>query len=409
MLRRWRTFGWLAALLCCCAAPMLACSVGQTSASATTTAASGATATSGPAPCATHATTTALAWVTGQQVTGKIPASASATPLSHFVYPLGIQDEGAVGNAPQLTFMAFAPDATRLAVAVTQVVPFHTEYNPYIVDTSTHAVTHVPLPAPIDVPSEDTPRRLFAWANTHTLLIFTGSSVQRYDITTNTLSALPGITGAVEGVVRCSTLFYSAYPGLNTVSSPVVSEQIIRYNLTTSSQIGSPITIGNAGTWGGAEGHVEYGGWDVSSDGAHLAYQNLSLTETAGNGGLNESSHWFAANADGSGATSILPSATANTMAYVSISPDGSHVAVTNANPTPNVLSGPLSGGATRFYDSPSGYSQIAWSADSSGFYAGTSSDPFSPVAVALYPIGAGGHATGSTSVAGASAPASLP
>ncbi len=407
MRNRWRAYGQLAALLCCCATTMLACSAGGPAASATPP--PGATATSGPPPCATHATTTALAWVVGQQVVGKVPASASATTVSHFVYPLGIPDEGAVGNAPQLTFMAFAPDAAHLAVAVAQFVPFQTEYDPYIVDTATHAVTRIPLATSINVASEDTPHRLFAWADTHTLIIFTASSAQRYDLTTNTLTPLPGISGAVEGVVRCSTLFYSAYPGLNSASNPVVSEQLNRYDLTTSAPIGAPITIGNAGTWGGGEGHVEYGGWDVSPDGAHLAYQSLALTETAGGGGLNESSHWYTANVDGSGATSILPSATANAMAYVSISPDGAYVAVTNANPTPNVLSGPLAGGATRFYDSPSGYSQLAWSADSSGFYAGTSGDPFTPGAIALYPIGAGGHATGSTAVAGANAPASLP
>lgn len=410
MPRRLRGYFRLVVLLCGCVAPLLACSVGgQTLASSTATTGPGGTATPAAPTCATHATTSALAWVAGNQVVGKVPTTATATTLSHFVYPLGIPDENAVGNAPKLTFMAFAPDAAHLAVAVTQFVPFHAEYDPYIVDTSTHAVTRVPLSSPIDVPSEDTPRRLFAWADTHTLLIFAPSITQRYDITTNTLSTVPGITGAVEGVVRCSTLFYSAFPGMNTVSNPVVAERLNRYNLTTSSPVGSPITIGNAGTWGGAEGHVEYGGWDVSADGAHIAYQRLTLTETAGNGGLNESSHWFAANADGSSATAILPSATANSMAYVSISPDGAHVAVTDANPTPNVLSGPIAGGATRFYDSPSGYTQIAWSADSSGFYAGTSSDPFSPTAIALYPIGPGGHASGGTAVAGANMPTSLP
>jgi len=347
--------------------------------------------------------------VVGQQVVGKVPASASATTLSNFAYPLGIPDEGAVGNAPQLTFMAFAPDAAHLAVAVTQVVPFQTEYDPYIVNIATHAVTRIPLSSAIHVASEDTPHRLFAWADAHTLIIFTQSSAQRYDLTTNTLTPLPGITGAVEGVVRCSTLFYSAFPGLNGVSSPVVPEQINRYNLTTSSPIGAPINIGNAGTWGGAEGHVEYGGWDVSPDGAHLAYQRLTLTATAGNGGLNESSHWYSASADGSGATSILPSATANTMAYVSISPNGADVAVTNANPAPNVLSGPLAGGPTRFYDSPSSTTQIAWSADSAGFYADTSASAFSVGNVTLYPIGVGGHSTGATAIASANAPVSLP
>ena len=88
-------------------------------------------------------------WVQAKQVLGRIPASAATATLSNFVYPLGIQDENAVGNAPTPTLIAVAPDAHHLAVAITQYVPFSVEFNPYIVDTSTHAVTKVPLAHPI--------------------------------------------------------------------------------------------------------------------------------------------------------------------------------------------------------------------------------------------------------------------
>lgn len=373
--------------------------------------ASGATPSPTPIPCGTQATGSALVWVHSQQVVGRIPASAATATISNFVYPLGIQDENAVGNAPTPTFIAAAPDARHLAVAVTQYAPFLVEDNPYIVDTSTHVVTKVPLPHPVTSAQEDQPHRVFAWADTHTLIIFQGANAaaQSYDLNTNTLTPLAGTDGAIEGVVRCSTLFYMTYTGINPSSNPVVPEQLHRYDLAAHAAIGAPITIGTAGTWGGAEGQIFFGGWDVSADGAHIAYQKLTTTVTGGGSDMTQSSHWYAANADGSGAVSILPSLTSNGPSYLAISPDGAQVAVTSANPAPNVASGPMSGGSTRFYDSPSGYSHPAWRADSQAFYASTLAYLDTSDTIAMYTLGAGAHATGSTAVSPGDMPASLP
>jgi hypothetical protein len=175
-----------------------------------------------PVPCATHATTTALVYAAGQQVRGDIPAPSgppSTTPpiLSNFTYPLGIPHEGELGNAPTPSFTAIAPDAAHLAVAIQQFITFTAEYTPYIVDSATHAVSRVMLPHPITVANTELPPRLFAWADPHTLLIFANPPISNrdppgvsysYDLTTHTLTTLPGVSGAVEGVVRCSTLFY---------------------------------------------------------------------------------------------------------------------------------------------------------------------------------------------------------
>ncbi|HEX3272782.1 MAG TPA: hypothetical protein VHR15_19210, partial [Ktedonobacterales bacterium] len=151
-----------------------ACAVGSGTGGSTTT---DGKATPTPKPCSTHATTTALTYASGPNLAGAIPAppGAPTAPLgtiSNFVYPLGIPDEGAVGNQPFLSFTAIAPDAAHLAVAVQQDVPFMEEYNPYIVDTATHAVTRVMLASPIHIANSDTAPRLFAWADTHTLIIF---------------------------------------------------------------------------------------------------------------------------------------------------------------------------------------------------------------------------------------------
>jgi hypothetical protein len=376
-----------------------------------------------PAPCATRATTTALVYADGPNIAGDIPAPPGAptpTPpgLSNFIYPLGIPDENAVGNAPFISFTAIAPDAAHLAVAIQQDVPFTAEYDPFIVDTTTHAVSKVALPHPITVANTAEAPRLFAWADTHTLIIFANPAVSNrnaagesdsYDITTHVLTPLPGITaGAIEGVVRCSTLFYLSIGSFTTISASdpnhtmAAPTYINRYDLPSHSAIGSPVAIGQASTFPGAEGEVDYGGWDASSDGSRIVYQREAVAV-----GPQITSAWFVANADGSAASAILPKLTSSNGARMAISPNGLQVAVTNANPSPNVASGPLSGGSTVFYSSPSGDGQPAWLANSGGFFA-SSVPPYTPNSVILYTL-CGGSCTGTPAVAKANNPATLP
>jgi hypothetical protein len=383
----------------------------------------GAPPTATPVPCATHATTTALIYADGPNIAGVVPApvgppNSPLPALSNFMYPLGIPDENAVGNAPSLTFSAVAPDAAHLAVAVQQLVPFTAEYDPFIVDTSTHAVTKVPLPQPITVANTDRPPRLFAWADTHTLIIFanppvsnrsqSGPAAYSYNTNTSILTPLPGVTGAIEGVVRCSTLFYltlgpfavvSASDPNHTMAAPTY---LNRYDLSSHTAIGAAVNIGQASTFPGAEGEVDYAGWDASPDGSRIAYQHETVAA-----GPTISSTWFAANADGSGAAAILPAVTSNSGARMAISPDGKQVAVTNANPSPNVASGPMSGGSTVFFDSPSGDGQPAWLPNGRGFFA-RSVPPHSPQSVLFYSPCGNPHCNGTQVVAKADYPATL-
>jgi hypothetical protein len=381
----------------------------QTAASAT------GTATGAPAaPCATTASATAEAWDFNQQVQGRINGGG-VTQLSQFQYPLGIPDENAVGNNPQTSFIAWAPDAKHLAVAILQIVPFSSEYDPYIVDTTTHAVTKVPLEGAITWPSESTGRRIFSWADSHTLIIV-AQHAYSYDITSGTLSPLPGITGAQEGVVRCSTLFYTTYgtfapiagaPAPQATKAPVL---LNRYSLVTHTALGSPMTLGEASTYPGAEGQITGLGWDVSRDGTKVAYQQATAKYSGGN--LVTSSKFYAANADGSGKVQILPQATSNSPAFVAISPSGTLVAVTAANPTPNVLSGSLSGGSLRAY-TPDSDGAPSWLADNSGF--DTQMQGAQGVAAGLYryllstPLNSQGRAPATEVHLGASNAASLP
>jgi hypothetical protein len=403
---------------------VLACVVALGACAVTGSGTGGSTTSSGkgtptPKPCSTQASTTALTYASGPNLAGAIPAppGAPSSPLptiSNFVYPLGIPDEGAVGNNPFLSFTAIAPDAAHLAVAVQQDVPFQEEYNPYIVDTASHAVTRVMLANPIRIANSDTAPRLFAWADSHTLIIFANPPLSgapagasySYDINTQALTPLKGVDGAIEGVVRCGVLFYSTlgtFAGLGDINhTQVAPVSLNRYDLASATAIGAPIDIGKASTYGGAEGAITYPGWDASPDGSHIAYQKMAVA-----GGPKTTSSWFAANADGSGAVAILPKLTSDSGARLAISPDATQVAVTNANPAPNVASGPISGGSTVFYDKPYGFSQPAWLANSKGFF--SDNGILTPNQVTLYSPCGGSHCNGTPAVVKATYPATLP
>jgi hypothetical protein len=384
----------------------------------------GATATPTPPPCNTHATTTAIAWGEGQQIHGGIGGAAPAQ-LSNFSYPLGLPDEGFSGNQTVPGYVAISPDGHHIAVDEDVFVPFTEEVYPYVVDTSTHAVARVMLPAYPFTPDEEP--RLLAWADNHTLIVFQGLSnrggsstnTYAYDISTNSATPLPGITGAVEGEVRCSTLYwmdlgtFTVLSGSDPNHTSKAPERIHRYDLTSHTEIGSPITISDASTYGGAEGQVDYAGWDVSRDNTKLVYQHMTVTFSGGN--PHQSSQFFAANADGTGATQILtgpPPVTSTTGARLSISPDGTKVAVTNAQGTPTVATGPTSGtGGTLFY-SPDASGQPAWLSDNSGFLAtvGVESEPPNDIyqyLLATPPVG--GRVPGTEVHAAGTDPATLP
>jgi hypothetical protein len=122
-------------------------------------------------------------------------------------------------------------------------------------------------------------------------------------------------------------------------------------------------------TAAGSEGQVDFSGWDVSRDNSRLVYQQLSVTSLGGT--VHESSQFFAASVDGTSVAPILagpPLVTSTTGAHLAISPDGARVAVTNAQGTPTVATGPIMGtGGTLVY-TPDATGLPAWLPDSSGF-----------------------------------------
>lgn len=404
-----------------------ACSLSSTTGGTTggtTGSTSGPTATPTPPPCNTHASTTAIVWDEGQQVHGGI-GGAAPTQLSTFSYPLGLPDEGFEGNQTTPGYIAVSPDGAHIAVDENVFVPFTEEVNPYVVDTSSHAVTRVTLPAYPQTPGEET--RLLAWADNHTLIVFQGLSnrggsstnTYAYDITAHTATALPGVTGAIDGEVRCSTLYWMALGSFTPLSpadpnhTMTAPEQVHRYDLASHTEIGSPITISQASTYGGAEGQVDLAGWDVSRDNSKLVYQQMTITSSGGT--VHVASKFFAANEDGSGAAQILtgpPPVTSTTGANLSFSPDASKVAVTNAQGTPTGATGPSSGtGGTLFY-SPDAVGQPAWLPGGSGFLAAVGTEQATPNDIYQYLLATppvSGRIPGTEVHAAGTDPATLP
>jgi hypothetical protein len=396
------------------AAAFGACAIGGGTGGATT---GGPTPTATPIPCSTRATTTATVWnESDKQIHGSI-GGAAPTVLSNFHYPLGLPDESFEAATETLGRMTVSPDGHHIGVIVDVYVPNARDFYPYVVDTTTHAVTRVGTLGDAN-PSNNEPRQL-TWVDNQTLLVFPGirgvpstDAAYSYNITTAAVTPLPGLTGVVEGVARCGVLFYMDFTDRTTYSDAdhtrVFNERIHRYNLASHTEIGSPLTIGDAFTWGGAEGDIYYPGWDVARDGSRLAWQHAAVAT-----GQVITSTFQSANADGSGLGAILtgpPAATAHSMAALAISADGSLVAVTGAAPSPTVVTGPITGGGGIRYYTPDTGAPPVWLPDGSGLLAG--GDDFTPGLnqyLLSAPLDGSGRAHGTVAHATGYYPATLP
>jgi hypothetical protein len=361
-----------------------------------------------PASCATTATATAHSWVSAdRQIVGTHNGNPTIVQFSKFVYPLGLPNEDVFGPAAP-GFTTWSPDGKHLATLVEIVAPSVRFSYPYVVDTTTQAVTQVQLPAGMQMESpvfmEWARERSIAWADNNTLQIFavmpvpfmiggtaaSNTTSYRYDITTQTLTPLPGVTTALQGSVRCGTL---AYLEMDQMKQYQICQRAVsaywyvggaylrRYDLATQTQIGQPYYLGMTSSCPYAfDFQAEAMGWDVTADGKTLVYQ-----ETLDSPGppvwptdisVQAVSQFKVVDLTTPGAspTQILTGAKSNASAHLAISPDQKSVAVVatdaliNANPSnPLVYTGSISGGAASAHD-PSGGGLPAWNADSNGF-----------------------------------------
>lgn len=185
------------------------------------------------------------------------------------------------------------------------------------------------------IPNTDalTNGRSVGWLDNSTVWI-SGSSV-------NTLG--PGgvhtmPAGGVEAVVRGDTLFYLAMGGNGY---PNMAATLHRFSLSAHHDLNT-INLGSFQLpQGRSPGDFHFQGWDASPDGSHIVYQ-VTTPGTAGESQLEgiSSSKIYYASADGSGATQILQYMSTTNTVRIRFSPDGTQVAVTEAAPLPDIITG---------------------------------------------------------------------
>jgi hypothetical protein len=362
--------------------------------------------------CGTTPTAKAHSWVdANRQIVGAINGGP-VSQISNFTYPLGLPFED-VMSPTRPGFTAWAPDGKHLATLLEVTNPAGVMSYPFVVDTSTHVATQVQLPANMQMASpiemEWARERSITWADNNDLLIFAvmpapleigGTSASktttyRYNLTAQTLAPLPGVTTAIQGVVRCDTLFYlelsqmkqfqpcTAGPGNTTFYWFLGGASLKRYSLTTQTLLGQPYSLGETASCPDFyHGEVDAMGWDVTADGKKLAYQRTvvaggQLNNPPGYPAVKTTSEFQVVATNNPGTpTQILAGAVSNANAYLAIAPDQKQVAVVASNslligipstPDPLIFTGFLNGGAATKHD-PSAGGLPAWYADSTGF-----------------------------------------
>lgn len=399
--------------------------------------------------CATKATASAQSWVLNKQIVGSLNGGP-AGQISNFVYPLGLQfEDDFAPTAPGFT--AWAPDGKHLATLMEVLVPGQMFSYPYIVDTTTKAATAVTLPpgqvmwSPIEM--EWARERSLVWADDDDLLILGTSpnllggpfasqtTSYRYHLTTHALTALPGVTTAVNGVVRCDTLFYleldemkqfqvcEPHPGGVDAYWYVGSAYLRRYRLSTQAPIGQPYLLGSTSSCPDKfDREVDAMGWDVTNVGARLVYQQTADTvgtqvdPQTGFYMVQTSSRFLVvAFTNPTAPTPILAGIKTNANAHLAIAPNQKDIAVVATDSlligypsSPSVYTGAISGGAVSTLG-PAAGGLPAWHADSIEFDAsnlwGEIPDTQFP-ALEHYQLGV---STAVGTIPGAHHPASLP
>jgi hypothetical protein len=345
-----------------------------------------------------------------RQIYGSINGGPNQT-ISTFKYPLGLQYEDVFGPTKP-TYTTWSPDGKHLATLVAVTVPESIYSYPYVVNTITRATTRVHLPSNMEMRSpsymEWARERSLAWANNNTLLIFgvtpapleiggtaaSQTTSYSYNIATNTLTPLPGVTTALQGVVRCYTLFVFEMSAMTQFElcesfvNPqywyVGSADLRRYTLIGNHFIGQPISLGTTAACPDYfAGGQEAMGWDVSATGQSLVYQQLNVqpgpivNPNLQLVNLQTTSQFEVAPLTVAGAgpaTQILIGAVSNFNAMIAIAPNQKMVAVVatdqldDSSPSnPSVYAGPTGGSAISTY-TPGAGGLPAWYSDSAGF-----------------------------------------
>lgn len=254
----------------------------------------------------------------------------------------------------------------------------------YVVDVSTGSATMVQR----DNGGEyDLRQRAAGWVDNNTIWFMDKINIAEVTIggTPTALARIGTDTGnhwisLVEGVLRGHTLFYSTTT-LNTIVSGSVNYTyaLQRFDMSSHTTLGGTVDLGSGWDCQCLARNAFYNsaltpGFDVSPDGSHIVYQQVTPDPSTTSSGV-ASSQFFYANADGSGASRIASYATAASFVSMQLAPSGQVVAVTNALPSPSVFTASVTSpghsgdpGLT-FYTTDAG-SYPVWNWDGRSFWA---------------------------------------
>jgi hypothetical protein len=153
--------------------------------------------------------------------------------------------------------------------------------------------------------------------------------------------------------------------------------------MSSYSALPGSVNLGQIASYEGSVGDYLTPGWDVSADGAHLAYQQVTAGP-AGSGQVAPPTHFYYANANGSGATHIASYVSTHLPTQLLFSPNGHLIAISGADPAPNVVTASVSspgnsGDPNLHFYHPDAYQFPVWKWDSTQFWAGTGFGTTSP------------------------------
>lgn len=349
---------------------------GTTGASSTATPQVTATVTSSGTPWSGQPPTVAgLTWVQHSTSTGKPQVWASIGGKAGRMIAEATGDDCATSA---LGPPVLSPDAKHIAVVGGAGCGDGQSHGPIlVVDVATGSMTQVADTNAI------TNERSVGWLD-NTTLYFAGGSVNVYQLGATSVTALPGTTGAVSATVRGSQLFYVTFV-YDHSSGVQIHALLHRYSPTSQRDV----TVIDLGAFNLPTGqsppdfHSE--GWDVSADGTHVVYQVTAAGPVPPTSPIGiSSSRIYYASADNSTRSQILQYLATNNLVRLRLSPDGRQVAVTEAIPAPDIISGcvnspgisPQSDPCFHSYTSRQGFfsaGYAAWSPDSSAFIAAAS------------------------------------
>jgi hypothetical protein len=242
-----------------------------------------------------------------------------------------------------------------------------------LIDAVSGQLSYVPLPSGVTVLPQV---RSYGWVDNNTIfalahdatLAYTGTFVYSLGATRTIL--IEGLHAPLEGIAVRTTLFYL---GVEPVSGGIESI-LYRYDLTTHRPFTGGIDLGSYASCSECPIMVTSPGWDVTSDGSHVVYQRT--TSRAG-GGRISSSQIIYSRTDGSGGARIAQYLATDAMVHLRLAPDGAHVAITAATPSPSVVTACVTSSGAKgdpcfLTYSPDAMSVAAWAPDGRSFVAAT-------------------------------------